>query len=137
MPVPTLLINGEDLADVAAIVNWDGLLDVGTPKGDLIEFDFQGGAVWQPAGVFEAYTMIVPIVMKATPEDAAIADVLLFEVILGVEVTLTRRLLQSGALVDHTCQAVLTSRPTQWALDVLGRVPVTLTFQALTPWVPA
>ena len=137
MPTPTLLINGEDLGDMAAIVNWDGLLDVGEPKGDLVVFDFEGGAVWLPAGVVDAYTMVVPIVMKATPEDAAIADVLLLDALLGVEVTLTRRLLKAGALVDHTCQAVMSSRPTQWDLDVLGRVPVTLTFQNLTGWVPA
>jgi hypothetical protein len=131
----TLLIDGFDLETIAGITNWDGLLDVGPPKGDLLTFDFAGGAVWVPANEFDAYTIVVPIVMRATPEDAALADLLTLDDYLGVEVTLTRRAMLGGALVDHTCQAVMTSRPTAWDLDVLGRVPVTLTFQALTGWV--
>jgi hypothetical protein len=138
MADPTLLIDGWDLGTVAAITSWDGLLDVGEPKGDMITFDFQGGAVWVPAGVFDAYTMVIPIVMNADTEDAAVADVLALEAYLGVEVTLTRRTLLAGALVDHTCSAVLTSRPTQWDLDYLGRVPVTLTWMNLDGiWAPA
>lgn len=138
MPTPTLLIDAFDLGTVAAITNWDGLLDVGPPRGDLVEFDFQGGAQWIPAGVFDAYTMVVPLVMKATPEDAAVADALALGAYLGVEVTLTRRTLLDGVLTDHTAQAVLTSRPTAWSLDTLGRVPVTLTFQNLIGiWTPA
>ena len=103
-------------------------------EGDLIVFDFAGGAVWMPAGVFDAYTMVVPIVMKAATEDAAVADVLALNAYLGVEVTLTRKTLLDGVLTVHTCQAVMTSRPTQWDLDYLGRVPVTLTFQVLSAW---
>jgi len=134
MPAPTLLIDAFDLAAVAGITNWDGLLDVGPPRGDLVEFDFQGGAQWIPAGVFDAYTMVVHVVMKATPEDAAVADVLALNAYLGVEVTLTRKTLLDGVLTSHTCRAVMSSRPTQWELDFLGRVPVTLTFQNLTGW---
>ena len=138
MADPTLLIDGWDLGTVAGITSWDGLLDVGPSKGDLIEFDFAAGAVWQPAGVADAYTMIVPIVMRATPESAAVADVLALNAYLGVEVTLTRITLLDGVLTSHTCRAVMTSRPTEWALDVLGRVPVTLTFQVISGgWVPA
>jgi hypothetical protein len=133
----TLLINGFDLDTVAGITNWDGLLDTGEPKGDLIVLDFHTGAVWEPAGpgMFEAHTIVVPIVMRATPEDAAIADLLALDAYLGVEVTLTRKTLLDGVLTSHTCQAYMTSRPTQWDLDMLGRVPATLTFQALTRWV--
>ena len=135
MPAPTLLIGSFDLLSVASIENWDGLLDTGDPKGDLIVFDFQGGAVWQPAGVFDAHTIVIPIVMKAATEDAAVADVLALNAYLGVQVTLTRKTLLDGVLTSHTCTAVMSSRATQWDLDYLGRVPVTLTFQALSAWV--
>jgi hypothetical protein len=134
---PTLLINGFDLDTVAGIASWDGLLDTGDPRGDLIVFDFADGAVWVPAGGFEPHQIVVPVVMRATPEDAAIADVLALESYLGVEVTLTRRALLDGVLTDHTCRAYMSARPTRWELDVLGRVPVDLTFQALSNWVPA
>jgi len=138
MADPTLLIGAFDLATVAVIENWDGLLDTGPPKGDLLEFDFAGGAVWVPAGVSDAYTMVVLIVMTADSEDAAVADVLALGAYLGVEVTLTRRTLLDGVLTDHTCRAVMTSRPTQWDLTYLGRVPVTLTWQNLDGgWTPA
>ena len=133
----TLLINGFDLETVAGITNWDGLLDTGEPRGDLVVFDFQEAAVWVPADAFEPHTIVVPVVMRATPEDAAVADVLALGAYLGVEVTLTRKAVLDGVLTSHTCTAYMTSRPTTWDLDVLGRVPVTLTFQALTPWVPA
>jgi len=134
----TLLINSFDLETVAGITSWDGLLDTGDPRGDLITFDFTDGAVWVPAGVFEAYRMIVPVVMRATPEDAAIADVVALEAYLGVQVTLTRKTLLDGVLTSHTCAAYMSARPTIWDLDVLGRVPVDLTFMNLSGrWTPA
>jgi hypothetical protein len=123
-----------DLETIAGITDWNGLLDTGPPKGDLLTFDFQGGAVWIPSDTFDAYTLVVPVVMRGVPEDVAIRDVLSLESYLGLEVTLTRRAMVNGELVDSTCQAVMTSRPTTWELDVLGRVPVTITFQALGPW---
>jgi hypothetical protein len=130
----TLLIDGFDLESIAGITDWNGLLDTPPPKGDLLTFDFQSGAVWVPSGAFDAYTIVVPIVMRGVPEDVALADVVTLDGFLGVEVTLTRRAMLGGSLVDHTCQAVMTSRPTTWELDILGRVPVTLTFQALSGW---
>lgn len=132
----TLLIDSFDLNTVAGITDWNGLLDAGPPQGDLLTFDFSGGAVWVPTGLFDAYTMVVQVTMRATPEDAALADVLALDAYLGVEVTLTRRAMLDGVLKDHTCRAVMNSRPTAWALDVLGLVPVTLTFQNLTGWTP-
>jgi hypothetical protein len=108
--VDTILIDGVDLGQWAAIENPDGLLSSPPVTGDLIEMDWTPGAEWQP-GVVRSYTFDVGLVMRSTERGAAIAALRAVQAACkpGTQVTVTRRLTVGAGSVEETCQAVVTS----------------------------
>lgn len=128
----TLLVDGVNLGQWAQIENPDGLLSTPPVRGDLIEFDFQPGGVWQP-GPVGAHTFDVGFVMLATERGAAIEQLRAVQAALkpGTQVTLTRRITVGATQVDETCQAVVaSSTEPQWG--TVKRLLVI--FQGLTDW---
>lgn len=104
-----LTIGTLDLSTVAHIESWEGILDAGTVGGDLIELDFQPGAVWVP-GERETYSFVVPLAMKGTTPTTAVPQLQAVQALIGVEKTFTREYLSS----TETCQGVVTSVTVVW-----------------------
>lgn len=130
----TLLIDTLDVGALAHVVTFADLLAAGPIAGDLITRDFAPGAVWQTQGHGEAYTMVVPLVMRAATRAQALADVATIAAYRGRVVTLTRRVADpAGTPVDATCQAVITADVTP-IVDPpnSSHVTTTITCQNLT-----
>lgn len=130
----TLLINGTDIQTWCAITSAEGLLSNPPQRGDLIEQDWTAGAIWQP-GPKDAWTFDVPIIMRSSQQDIALGQLRALQAYVGTQVTLTRRLVVAGAVVNETCQAVMINSPqVQWDFSRRAQVRAVLLFQGLTPW---
>ena len=132
-----LHVDGVPLSDYAWIVSAEGLLSTGPSRGDLIELDFQPGAVWQP-GPAGTHLFEVPVVMNTPVQDVALGKLRIIQSWEGVQRTLVRRLTVDGVQISDTCQAVMASATrVVWDFRQRGKVGAVLSFQALTPWTPA
>lgn len=125
-----LAIDGDWLAGTADIMDPSGLLSDAGAKGDLIEFDFQPGAVWQ-AGPRETYSFDVPVEFVGDRE-TALLELRALQAKVGALVTLTRRTSDAGVTRDETCQAVMVNAITvTWPTEDEQPKTAVLIFQQL------
>jgi hypothetical protein len=135
--VDTLLINGADIQVWAAITSAEGLLTNPPQRADIIEQDWTAGAIYQ-AGPKKTWQFEVPIIMRSSQQDVALGQLRALQAYVGTKVTLTRRLVVNGAVVNETCQAVMINSPqVVWDFSRRAQMRAVLLFQGLTPWVPA
>lgn len=129
-----LLIDALDVQTVADIADFSGVLMEGPWKGDLVEFDFQPGAAWEPGDGGETYSFDLPLIMLSDDEDTALGNLATLMALRGTQVVLTRTV--AGA--DSTCDAaIIASIPVEWNLDARNLVGCTLVFQNLSGgWTP-
>lgn len=126
-----LAIDGTWLAGVADIMDPSGLLSDAGSKGDLIEFDFQPGAVWQ-AGPRETYSFDVPVELVGDREQA-LTTMRSLQAKVGQQVTLTRRTSDAGVVRDETCDAVMVNAITvAWPTEDHAPKTAVLVFQQLS-----
>ena len=133
--VDTLLVDGADVQTWCAITSAEGLLSNPPQRGDLIEQDWVAGAIWQ-AGPKDAWTFDVPVIMRSSQQDVALAQLRQLQSWQGTVRTLTRRLVVNGATINETCTAVMVNSPqVQWDFSRRAQIRAVLVFQGLTPWV--
>jgi hypothetical protein len=132
MAGPTLIVDGVDLSTTALITSFEGILRTAPTRGDLIEFDWQAGAVWQP-GPSEAYSFEVPLVMREQTPDKAVADLRAIQGLRGRQVTVQRVTLEDGVEVTEECEAVITAAiDVSWDFRERSKVGCVLVFQNLS-----
>lgn len=123
--------------DIGAVAHipldaWAEILKGGPTEGDLIEYDFTAGAEWVP-GEAATYSIVVPVVMKATDPETAWGDAMDLMALRGVERTLSRTYTTDLGSQTDTCQAVITADISPvWGPRSLLTLP--LVFQILTEW---
>lgn len=131
----TLIVGGAggaDIATLAHITSFEGILSTGPVGGDLIEFDWTPGAVWQP-GAARTYSFEVPVTMLSHDPDTALKQLRTMQGWVGVQRTLTRRLTVDGVDIAETCQAVLASAiAVRWDFRIRGKIDATLVVQNLS-----
>ena len=131
-PNNTLLINGTDVQTWAAITSAEGLLSNAPQRADIIEQDWVNGAIYQ-AGPKKTYSFDVPVIMRSSQQDVAFAQLRALQAFVGTQVTLTRRLVVSGATINETCQAVMVNAvQVQWDFTRRAQVRAVLVFQQLS-----
>ena len=136
-PDNTLLIDGWDLQELAAITSAEGLLTDPPQRADIITQDWTAGAIYQ-AGPKQAWTFEVPLIMRAAQQDVALAQLRAFQAMVGDQKTLTRRIVVDGTVVNELCQAVMVASPqVQWDFSARAQIRCVLIWQGLTPWVAA
>ena len=128
----TLKIGATDLGLTAHITSWEGILTKGPQRGDLIELDFQPGAVWQ-AGQAAAYDFDVPLVMKSQDHNTAVKDALAIQALAGTQATITRVFTSGTTTVTQTCTGIIKEAvPLAWDLGFRSRVGMVLTITNLS-----
>jgi hypothetical protein len=131
----TLKIAGTDLSTTAHITSWDGILIAPPYRGDLIELDFEAGAVWEP-GEMGAYTIDVPLVMKSQDVPTAVGQMRAIQAYAdGTEKRITRVFTSGTTTVTESTDGVVTSATPNWDLRFRTRVGLLLTVQIIGPWV--
>lgn len=132
--VDTLLIDGTDIQEWAAITDASGLLSNPPQKGDTIEQDWSETTIWQK-GPRGTWTFEVPIICRSSQQDLAFGQLRALQAYVGTQVTLTRRLTVNGAVVNETCQAVMANAvQVQWSFAARAQIRAVLIWQGLTPW---
>ena len=128
----TLHIGGTNLSTTAHITDWSGILMEGPTNGDLIELDFQPGAVWQ-GGTAGTYSFSVPLVMKSQDVPTAIAHAKAIQALRGTAGTVTRVYTTTAGTVTETCQGIVTEAvPLAWDLGLRTKVGLVLEIQNLS-----
>lgn len=133
----TLICDGIDLQSLGWIVSAEGLLSTGPRKGDLIEMDWQAGAIWQP-GPRDTYSFDVPLVLSSKFQDVALGRLRTIQAMQGTAHQLIRRLTVDGEQIEEYCDAVMISAPrVDWDFKKRSQIMVICIFQSLTGyWIP-
>jgi hypothetical protein len=123
-------VNATDVETVGCIMSFDGIFTEGPYGGDLLEFDWQPGAVWIP-GPKKTYTFDVPLSLAGptyADTQAALTTIKLWR---GQNLTLTRKYMSGVTAKVETCTAVMISElsPT---LQFMRFATVPLLFQNLS-----
>ena len=106
-------VGATDIETLGCITSWDGILSEGPYAGDLIEFDWTAGAVWQQ-GERKTYSFSVPLQLAGPELYQSIAALNTLKGWHGTSQTLTRKF-PSGmsgntlTYTQQTCTAVLVS----------------------------
>ena len=128
----TLLVDGVDVTTLAHITSFEGVLSDGPTRGDLIEFDFTAGAVWQP-GAAGTYSFDVPLTMLSHTPDVALGQLRTIQGWKGVQRTFTRRVTVNGVDVAETCQGVLVSAvQVAWDYRIRSKISAVMVVQNLS-----
>ena len=129
----TATFNGVNLSTHALITDWSGLLTPPPFDGEVIEYDWQPAADWEP-GEFDAYTIDVPLLMRSQDMDTAIGDAAAIAALVdGQEHTLTRTYTPHGVTVTESVQAVMTGATPVPDFEAL-QVRLVCLFQVLSQW---
>jgi hypothetical protein len=84
------------------------------------------------------YTMDVPVIMRSSQQDVALAQLRQIQSWAGTQRTLTRRIVVNGTTINETCQAVMINSPqVQWAFERRSQIRAVMVWQVLSPWVAA
>jgi hypothetical protein len=124
-----------DIQQFGDITNAEGLLSTGPKRGDLITFDWEDGAEWQP-GPLGPYSFEVPIVMKGATLGERLYNLLTYSQMLGAVLHLERiQFAGAAGEVHHHCLAVVSSAiRVNWDLRRRTFLSIVVVFQVLRPW---
>lgn len=66
-------VQGRDIEELGCLTSWDGIMSEGTIGGDVIELDWQDGAVWQ-RGTYKVYSFEVPLTFYTDTLNPKVSD---------------------------------------------------------------